>query len=77
MTMIKHHRGLIQGNRVVDKLTCSGEYRLAIAWEDMKGIRERTTFKEAQRRQHHSWRSSTSPEYPVESQEGRSSRILG
>lgn len=44
LTMIKHHRGLIQGNRVVDKLTCSDEHRLTIAWKDMKSIRERTTF---------------------------------
>jgi IS605 OrfB family transposase len=38
--------------KIVDKAL---RHRLAIALEDLKGIRERTTVKKAQRRQHHSW----------------------
>jgi putative transposase len=38
--------------KIVDKAL---RHRLAIALEDLKGIRERTTVKKAKRRQHHSW----------------------
>jgi putative transposase len=38
--------------KIVDKAL---RHRLAIALEDLSGIRKRTTVKKAQRRQHHSW----------------------
>jgi putative transposase len=38
--------------KMVDK---AFRHNLALALEDLKGIREKTTVKKAQRRQHHSW----------------------
>jgi IS605 OrfB family transposase len=38
--------------KMVDK---AFRHNLVIALEDLKGIREKTTVKKAQRRQHHSW----------------------